>query len=790
MKRIAIRCYFPIIIFAGISRCLGQIPDSILLKHGGGTSNEKIYIHYDRSNYILGDTVWFKAYLFAGSTKSKSKNFYFELFDDRGKLLKRVTAPILESTASGSLILPDDNKITGLFCRAYTAAILNGDPAFVYNEQLPVINLKSETHRGTGNTANIRFLPEGGDLINSIPSVVAFKITDINEFPVAGAGNIMFKDSLVSGFSTIHDGMGVFTMIPKAGQAYKAIWSDQYGTSHVTPLPVQKPKGIVLHIGDVANGKKFFVFRSGQVDDADKMLILTAICNNHIVYEAKLDLSEHESTTGIIPVKNLPSGILNITIFNKALKPIAERITFVNNHEYNLDADIKAITIDTQKRALNKLKLILKDTARANFSISVTDADLTTPLKHRDNLISYLFLTSDLRGKIINPSYYFANNCDSLAKQLDLVMLTNGWRKYNWSDDNISQAPQQFAEHNFLTVDGRISGVKNLSRMPDSQVNIIVKTEDSLTSLLPININKDGHFFKDGVIFYGDASLSFKFSDKALLAEYSHLTVNSGLIDNLHIPPFKPGNSSIGIETPAVFSPAPTSNYSPKKGNKLLKEVVIKGTHESQIQKLDENYTTGLFSGGISINFLVGDDPKALNNFTIFQYLQHKVAGLEISDPLSEYPTAFWRDIPVTFFLNNNKSTLHDIRQIGIGEFDYVKVYDPAMGGVFGAYGGVVAVYTKKGKGFNFNDNDKLSIIMEGYTTVKEFYSPDYATTAPILLKDTRATLYWNPNIILDKKNREFDLQFYNNDFTRKFKIEMVGVNHDGKLISIEKVIE
>ncbi|WP_295799727.1 hypothetical protein [Mucilaginibacter sp.] len=776
MEKIAIRYYLLIIIFAGISRCLGQTPDSVLIKHENATGLEKIYIHYDRNNYSLGDTVWFKAYLFNGRAKSKSKNFYFELFDDKGKLLKRIIAPIFESTASGSLVLPEDDNINGLFCRAYTAAILNENPALAYNRQLPVIDLKRETRSSTNNPVSIRFLPEGGDLITDIPSAVAFKITDLNGFPVAGSGKVMFRDSVVAMFSTVHDGMGVFTMVPKDGQVYRAIWTDRFGTNHNTLLPAQKPKGVVIHIGEATNGKKFFVFRSHQVDEADKTLLLTATQNGRIVYEAKLNLSGSESASGTIPVKDLPSGILKITIFDKSLMPVAERITFVNNYEYNLDADIKAIAINTQKRSINKFKLILKDTTRANFSISVTAADSATSLTRKDNIISYLFLTSDLRGKIINPTYYFGKNSDSLVKHLDLVMLTNGWRKYNWNDGDKSAHTQQLTEHNYLTIEGNISGVKNLSNMAHLEGNIIVQTEDSARTLLPVNINKNGFFYKGGVIFYGDAKLSFKFSDNALLAEYARLTIKNGLIDNLHIPPFKPVDLLTDIENPASFSANPVSNYPAKKGTKLLKEVVIKGSRESQIHRLDDSYTSGLFSRGISTNFIVGEDPKALNNFTIFQYLQNKIPGLEIFNPVSDNPTVRWRaETPVKFFLNNIESNTQDIREIGMGEFDYVKIYDPAMGGAFGAPGGVISIYTKKGKGFNFDVNDKLNTTMSGYTPVKEFYSPDYATTAKTLANDTRTTLYWNPNIILDNKNREFDLQFYNNDITRKFKIEMVG---------------
>ena len=193
--------------------------------------------------------------------------------------------------------------------------------------------------------------------------------------------------------------------------------------------------------------------------------------------------------------------------------------------------------------------------------------------------------------------------------------------------------------------------------------------QDSSTSLLPLIINDDGHFFKDEVIYYGNANLSFKFSDQILLTEYAHLSINNGLIDNSHIPPFKPPNLLIDNEIPAAFLYNSILNYSAKNGNKLLKKVVIKGNHESQFQKLDKNYATGLFSGGIPNNLLVGDDPNALNNFTIFQYPEHKVADLEIVNPLSINPTVQWRNIPVKFFLNNNESTMQNIREIGMRNF-------------------------------------------------------------------------------------------------------------------------
>lgn len=123
-------------------------------------------------------------------------------------------------------------------------------------------------------------------------------------------------------------------------------------------------------------------------------------------------------------------------------------------------------------------------------------------------------------------------------------------------------------------------------------------------------------------------------------------------------------------------------------------------------------------------------------------------------------------------------------------EVDYIKIYDPAMGGAFGAYGGVISIYTKRGKGFATDYKSNKMLPLPGYTPVKEFFSPDYATAVNAVTKpDLRTTLYWNPNIIMDKANNEYVIKFYNNDVTRKFRIVLEGINFDGKLVHMEKVL-
>ncbi|MBB5397087.1 hypothetical protein [Mucilaginibacter sp. AK015] len=793
MSRFLIRLLLGAVMMFCAHVCVAQSIDNVVNQQLQRNPHEKIYIHYDKNSYVTGDTVWFKAYLFTGSERSRAgKNFYMELLDENGKVLSRLTAPIFESTASGNMVLPTDTTVHAIYCRAYTEVMLKDDRDFIYMKQLPVLNIAKQPQVNSISAPVIHFLPEGGDWVNGLPCLMAFKVTDANGMPVKANGIIKSAGNTITDFATTHDGMGAFTMLAQPNQAYTATWKDAGGTEHTAALPAAKPNGISLHIADVAAGKKFLIFRSKDAAEADKQLTLIAHNNGKIAYMVKIDLSGAEMSSGIIPVKDMPSGILNITVFNKNLIPVAERITFVNNHNYSFNVDTGFISISKQSRGLTELKLANKDSIRSNYSVSVTDADIDNPSPDQDNIISHLLLTGDLRGKIVDPYYYFNNTTPDAAKNLDLVMLTHGWRKYNWSADTTGKLTDTIPTHRFLSISGKVSGITANGFKPGTYATIFVEAPDKSSVMLPLQVSENAAFFRDGLIFYGDAKLYFKFQDKNLASNKVKLTVDNGLVKSYTYPFVKPApDTAAATEGPPLALSKRVQDYMLQlKNTRQLNEVQIKGAAVSQQKKVDKEYTSGVFKDGISTNLLVGNDPRATNYGSLFQYLQGKIPGLRISNPLGNEPSVSWRNDGVAFFLNNFAVPAEDIRNTPMMEVDYVKVYDPSMGGAFGAFGGVISVYTKRGKGFVYNDKNNKMLPLAGYTLVKDFYSPDYATAVTVTGKpDLRTTLFWEPNIILDNEKHEYLIKFYNNDVTRKFRVVIEGMNFDGKLVHLEKAL-
>ncbi|WP_143065268.1 hypothetical protein [Mucilaginibacter gossypiicola] len=750
----------------------------------------KIYIHFDSDNYVPGDTVWFKAYLIqAGNIKEVPRNFYFEIYTPNGHLEKRVTAPIYESTASGSVILPDTKGLQDVYCRAYTLNFLKETNGNGYIKRITVSQVNVSRTSQDSTAVLPRFLPEGGDWIDGLPSLVAFSFTDNSDMPVAVRGVVKCDGKVLADFKTQHDGMGSMTMIPEAGKEYIAEWKTADGLNHYTALPQRKHLGVAIHVNDVKDGKKFFIYRTKLVDENDKNLTLVATIEGYQIYRAKINLSQNEAANGVIPLKDLPTGIMEIKLLNADSVPIAGRLTFVNNLNYEFEVDTKFTTVDKRKRGLNQIRLSVKDTLRSNISVSISDYNWANRANWDDNIISNLLLTGELRGKIVNPYYYFSSKIDSVSGALDLVMLTHGWRKYQWTDTTWRQTVGSLVDHNYLTIAGEKNvGAKLSKGLPDTDISVIIQAADSSSVLVPLKTDKYGAFFKDGLIFYGDAKLYFRTTDKTIQESLYKTPISNGLIDSIPV-----SNFNLKEEFPVLAGSSKNSSGLPveyilNRNIKTLKEVRIEAKALTENQKVDEAYTSGIFSGGISKNFNIGNDKKAENFVSLFQYLLGKIPGLEISNATSLNPTAIWRRDPVTFFLNNRKSSAYDIRNIGMSEFDYVKIYDPSMGGIFGAYGGVIAVYTKKGKGYDFNTQESKYATLRGYSPVMKFYSPRYATGVNLSIPDYRKTLYWNPNIIFDKKIKEYLIQFYNNDLANSFKLVIEGLNSNGRLTHIEKV--
>lgn len=784
-----------------------QAIDSLIHFYGTRFPQEKIHVHFDKSYYNAGETIWFKAYLMSGTALSEiSRNMYFELSDDAGKVVERKTAPILGSSAAASFDIPSTYTKQRLYFRAYTTWMLNFDSAFLYEKPISIVSA-AKTVAAASNPASLRFFPEGGDLVAGTESVLAFKATDQYGKPVKAKGTVFTKaGKKVVDFAAVHNGMGTLVLTPLKGETYMAKWKDPAGKEQTTVLPEAQENGVVLHLTPNEGATQFILRKSAADSGQVKKLLVIAHMNQEIVYEAKVNFSASSATVnGSIPTGHLPSGVMQVTLFNEAQRPLQERIVFVNNNDYIFDAWVSTGEKKLAKRGRNVLQVEVPDTLQTNLSISVTDAAVNVPDENEDNIYSHFLLSSELRGYIHNPGYYFSSYADSVRRQLDLVMLTNGWRRFKWEELAQGKFPEiKYIPEDYLSIKGTISGVST-AKLAGTQLNMFLELKDSTRKFLAAPVTKDGTFNLPGVLFYDTARISYQFNNDKTLADRVAIRVDNGLLKTWPvIAPSKTWSAylqdSIIAINKKIAAKYTVLEEERDRKIKMLEGVTVKARSgvKTPIQQLDEQYTSGLFSGGISTYSLDPSSDLAAQGVqnsggTVFSYMQGRIPGLQISNAMSSNPSITIRGSKTTLYLNEMPAEPQMIAAIPMNEIAYIKVIND--GGVGKGGGGGIAIYTKKAGAQQPVANDPTKglskMMLTGYSPIKEFYSPDYSSPdTPADAEDIRVTLYWNPYLVMDRSLRRATVSFYNNDVTKKFRVIIEGVNAAGKLTRIEEIIQ
>ena len=789
-----------LILIPGFFSILRAQYDSVLNILDTKYPQEKLYLHFDRPYYNPGETIWFKTYIFSANLPSLiSKTVYADLIDEKGTVIERKIAPVVMSSAAAAFDLPANLTSSTVYVRAYTDWMLNFDSSFIYTKAIPVIQEKP-TVKKTAPKNILQFFPEGGDLVEGIESRVAFKATDIHGLPYHVSGEIIdSKGKSIAKFSSMHDGMGFFNIKPDVKEQYRASWKDAAGKNQQTPLPLAKKEGNVLMITQDASAIKFLILRPEGEVAPDAAVTVVGQMQQQLVYMAKANISKGPTVRGSIPVENIPAGILQLTIFSADRKPLAERIVFVNKQDYYFITDLNSPLKSFEKRKKNVIQVDVPDTIRTNLSVSITDAGINPRLEGEEDIFSNVLLTSDIKGYVHNPAYYFSNESDSVRNHLDLVMMTNGWRRFKWKDALAGKFPKTtHLPSDYLTLSGKVNGLTKQD-LVNKEISAILEVNKK-QEFMNIPLSSDGTFALEGLIFFDTAKLYYQINndkDRILTSRANFDIKNNllkipfaakndtNLIYRTVLPPKDvwAGNLDISEKNQAVLDA--------RRKVQTLESVTVTARQKTKKQLLDEQYTTGFFSAGDAYTFDLSDDMTAQAAMSVLNYLQGKVAGLQITG-MGPQAQMSWRGGTPSLFLNEMTSDISLIQNLNMADIAYIKVFRPPFfGAQGGGSGGAIAVYTKKGTNI-YNDVKGLDFAnIAGYNSGKEFYSPDYSKYDERHSDgDYRATLYWNPFILTDKSSRRQLFTFYNNDITRKFRVVIEGCDEQGRLTRIEKIFE
>lgn len=776
-----------------------QTPEQLLEKINSNYTAEKIYIQYDKSNYIAGETIWFKAYLMEGFMPSiKSTVIGIELLNESGVIIDKKVLPIVGSAAIGEFTIPKSLPQGSYIVKAFTQHLMNFGSERFYYQKINIYNPTTPANTQSEPTVfSVYFFAEGGNIIANTKNTIAFKCTDKFGNPQNVSGNIIdSKNNEILSFTSTHNGMGKFEFTPKPGEKYFADCMMGSTQKKMKALPDILPEGIVLNL-KMKDGKTTFnIDASTIVNENLKPSYILGVQENQIAFKVPFQ-SADKNIFGLIPTENLPTGILQVTVFTKENKPLAERLLFINSGDYIPNSSFKSENINLTSHMKNTFSFALDDTLNGTFAVSVTDGNLEK--SKEDNIVSRFLLTDDIKGLVYDPTYYFEAKDYIHEQNLDLVMLTNGWRRYSWDEIFTNRFPKMdFKDPGFITLNAVALDPTFKKPILNTELTVFVKTKDKPLDLLMTSTDSVGRISLSGMMFEDSAKLNFL--NKGGKKQKVYLQITSRPTRDL----FNTANTAI----PPIYFNKPSEQYqekikevflfnqNPNSNGILLDEIKILTKAKSEKEKFEKKYTTGRLGNMANkeLDFL-SDPPKSSLN--IFDYLKSRLNGVNITGGPLNYSIVYRNarsllggPIQMSVFLDEAQVDASFISTMKVSDIAMVKVF---ANGLSPTSGGTLALYTKRdnGNGPNSMLANTIEETIEGFSPTKEFFSPDYALGKENDVKmDERTTLYWNPYLNTDSESNKISFSFYNADKVKKFRIIIEGILEDGKLLHIEKMIE
>lgn len=640
------------------------------------------------------------------------------------------------------------------------------------------------------NDYQVDFLPEGGNLPAGVLSKMAFKA--LNNYGLSETVTGVIKDESgkeICSFRTTHAGMGYFSWIPEAGKRYYAECTSASGVKKQFDLPEVETDTYTLKVQE-ARGKYYIsILTSPEASTSDTMNILIHQHGYPLLVQPITPSPGNIS----IDKEGLSSGIIHILLLNANNRIVSERLAFVQNDD-QASATIQPDKESYSQREKVALSVTLKDAegkpATGNFSIAVTDNRDVLP-DSSYTIYSSLLLTSDLRGHIEDPGWYFREKEKERIEGLDLLMLTQGWRKYN-IENALSADYKQPEIHPEIcqSLSGSIRRLVLDKAIPNSHIRIYAPQQKMLEEVIS---DKNGKFelapfeFPDSTQYYAYATTE-KGGKNILLT----LDPESFPAINKQWPLRKYSNTDSGetltdIPVSVEFLDKIDRKMTYQNGMRtvFLEEVVVTGKKKV--------YNTPFESIPAALT-LRQEDMKKSPMKDLGSFITSRASGI-----LYENGTFYSLrsgdfkiiidEMPIIDDPNSNNGlasiivqTLRteDIEQIDISQnpMDGLAWF-PMTGAPF-----IAIKLRKDADRYNQRPRNIQNIQLLGYQKPASFYSPKYETRqqkeneAP----DLRTTIYWQPNVLTDS-NGNARIEFYTADGDVSYSILLEGITQDGKLI-------
>ena len=793
---------------------------------------EKVYVHTDRQVYTLGDDIWFKAYLVNAQDNhllDASKNLYVELITPAGKIMEREIISMKDGTGKGDFNLPEKIAAGNYRLRAYTNWMRNFGDKFIFEKNILIVDSRADTKDAANAIAaidpTIRFFPEGGSLVEGLSSLIAVKAENAIGQGIAVKGAVFSSTGdTIAKYTTDTLGMGLFSLLPLQGQTYQA--KNTYGSkSYSTALPPALKNGLSLKMYKKDTLVYAVVSCNEQAFNtyAPQTLTIKARSFGRVTFQQTLQLKTNTAAI-VIPSGQLPEGIASITLYDGEQKPNCERLIYMEHpNKANLALRLSKNVYAPRERVNVNVSATDKQGRPLVSDFSLTAVDAALVPAEESNIVGYLMLQSELKGNVKYAARYFDTTNVQRSKQLDMLLMTQGWRDFIWKRLADTALRIAYIPEQGISLSGTVLASKK-APAPDANVTLTAPRASN-GRLFFAKTDAQGKYFFDNLQLFGQQNV------KLISKNIKGKSIGTVFLDSISAN-FAPVNNVPAGTNTTILSPAKTAalikQVTISKQRALsdtlirLKDVRVRARND---QVLPDRTIT---SFGYKDEVLTVK-PDDLRYSTLRDYIQFasnqarvdvETNRLQFFADGKKYTPRIVIDNRDELFSANGDDNSMDMRsntyldlpvsavkQVVIkkmlgGPSLMINSSDTSNGaGVEAAATStprtntassklsdvvfIIALTLKPGA-LNREEPGTTRADLTGYYEAKTFYKPIYNQPKPDGRVDARATMHWEPDGSTNQSGRG-TIAFYNSDSKTTVRVIIQGITSNGVPVTAVK---
>ncbi|WP_230383714.1 carboxypeptidase-like regulatory domain-containing protein [Pedobacter endophyticus] len=642
---------------------------------------------------------------------------------------------------------------------------------------------KSIPITSTSNDVDVQFFPEGGTLVELLPQRIGIKATASNGHGENIEGTIVDENgTAITTFSTTYLGMGNVVFNAQAGKSYSAKVKFKDGSEKTFKLPLAAKSGyaISLNTTDTSNVVLRIMASADLINNNELKIIAQSGGNVYYASKAKMD---KQVLQAVIPKSKLPSGIVQFTLFSNDNQPVAERLIFNKHQSELINVSLGTSGVSAQRKgkaaftfdATNQSKPVL-----GSFSVSVTNANKVAPDEDNEtNILTSLLLTSDLAGYVEKPNHYFLDDDLKTRKELDNLMLTQGWRRFIWKNiinnvgPNITYKPEES-----ITISGTVT--KGNKPVPNGKV-MLMATKGTLYILDTVT-NAEGKFVFDNLSFTDSTKFVVQARTKT---DRKFVEINLDVVPGQIVTKNKnSADIDVNVNNTLMKYIKESDNYFNEMTRLGLMERTIKLDEVTITEKKNPAKNSSNLNGAGRADFIMTAADLS-TCVTLSQCLQGRLPGVIFRGNIPYLMRS--QNTPIQIILDGmpvEADFLDNIVPTDVESIELLKnIGNTAIYGSQGS-GGVIIITTKRGGGTSSYDRYAPGIVTfnpRGFSVGREFYSPKYDAASTSSRADLRTTIYWNPQVVANNDGKA-KFEFYNADEPGTYRVVIEGIDAFGHL--------